>query len=253
MIFITILILFAPYPASAKMTLCDFDKTGPMIDSMFSSFYNVLTEEEFNYVDETYFKWRDGEIQDCSILNPYLRKINYLIYHEEILQERGISHLFPFTNEFFAQFPNLERVRIKTNQSEVPENLFHGLPHLKFVEIRGDNIETLPTDLFKQNNQLLEFDFISDAFIGDIEPEFFRNFPLIQVLGMPVLKLDVVPWHPPDDICTYNKHLKRLSLGRGSGSGASRTPSSCCAPEWLERFRKYEYDQGQGIIRQCSN
>ena len=235
MMFITILILFAPYPALAKMTLCDFDKTGPMIDTMFGSLYNVLTEEEFNYMDETYFKWRNGEIQDCSILDPYLRKINALTYHEEILQERGISHLFPFTNEFFAQFPNLEEVYIETNQSQVPENLFHGLPHLKHVEIEGNNIETLPTDLFKQNNQLIYLDFFSDAFIGDIEPEFFRNFPLIQVLGMPVIRPDVT-WHPPNDICTYNKHLINLDLGRARDS---RTPSSCCTRERLKIFTSY--------------
>ena len=247
MIFITILILFAPYPALAKMTLCDFDKTGPMIDTMFGSLYNVLTEEEFNYMDETYFKWRNGEMQDCSILDPYLRKINVLTYHEEDLQERGISHLFPFTNEFFAQFPNLEEVRIETNQSEIPENLFHGLPHLKVVEIEADNMSTLPTDLFKQNNQLIGLEFISDAFIGDIEPEFFRNFPLIERLEMPIPGSDVA-WHPPDDLCTYNKYLKILSIGAWSSS----IPSSCCAPEMLEKFIQYGSDQGRVAIHKCS-
>ena len=131
---------------------------------MFGSLYYVLTEEEFNYVDETYFKLTNGEMQDCSALDPYIHKINALAYYEY----EGDLDLFPLTNELFAQFPNLEEVRIETNQSEIPENLFHGLPHLKHVEIEADNMSTLPTDLFKQNNQLIYLDFFSDAFIGDI-------------------------------------------------------------------------------------
>ncbi len=246
-IFITILILFAPYPASAKMAFCDFEKNPRMLDSMYDGLYYVLTEEELNYVSETHIKLANGEIQDCSILDPYLRKVNVLAYDEEELQELGISHLFPFTNEFFAQFPNLEEVRIETNQSEIPENLFHGLPHLKVVEIEADNMSTLPTNLFKQNNQLIKFVFLGHALIRDIEPEFFRNFPLIEDLSMVPRNLGegMATWHPPDDICTYNKHLKDLSLG---SVYTTRAPSSCCTPEWLERFEK---NGEMSMRRQC--
>ena len=251
MIFITILILFAPYPASAKMTFSDFEKNPAMLSCAFGDLRNVLTEEEFNYVEETYIKLTNGEIQDCSILDPYLRKINFLCYYEDDMQELGISHLFPLTNEFFAQFPNLEEIRIETNQSQIPENLFHGLPHLKVVGIEARNMSTLPTDLFKQNNQLIVFDFVGHALIRDIEPEFFRNFPLIEVLIMVPDNLGegMATWHPPDDICTYNKHLKDLSLG---STYTTRAPSSCCTPEWLERFEK-NGDPTKSVRRQCSN
>ena len=226
---------WAATSSSAKITICDFEKNRNMLDCVYSGLLNVLTEEELNYVSETHIKLVNGEIQDCSILDPYIRKINFLCYYEEDLD---ISHLFPFTNEFFSQFPNLEEIKIKTNQSQVPENLFHGLPHLKVVEIRGNNIETLPTDLFKQNNQLLEFDMLSDSFRGVDDPKFFRNFPLIEVLRMTVHRPDVI-WHPPNDICTHNKHLVNMDLGRGSGSGSSRTPSSCCTRERLKMFTSY--------------
>ena len=229
---------WAATSSSAKITICDFEKHATMLSCVYRGLYDVLTEEEFDYVDETHTKLTNGEIQDCSILDPYLHKINFLCYYEEDLQELGISHLFPFTNEFFAQFPNLEVVRIETNQSQVPENLFHGLPHLKVVEISGDNIETLPTDLFKQNNQLLEFDMLGDSFRGVDDPKFFRNFPLIEALGMPVTREDVI-WHPPDDICTHNKYLVNMDLGRGVGSEFSRTPSSCCTRERLKMFTSY--------------
>lgn len=217
-----------------KITICDFEKHATMLSCVYRGLYDVLTEEEFDYVDETHTKLTNGEIQDCSILDPYLHKINALCYYEEDLQELGISHLFPFTNEFFAQFPNLEAVRIETNQSQVPETLFHGLPHLKVVEIRGNNIEILPTDLFKQNNQLLEFDMLSDSFRGVSDPKFFRNIPLLEELGMPVHRPDVI-WHAPDDLCTYNKHLVNIDLGRARDS---RTPSSCCTPRKLKIFEE---------------
>ena len=125
---------------------------------------------------------------------------------------------------YLNNIPAIEIVGINVQTQKIPENLFHGLPHLKNVSIVGV-IEKLPTHLFEQNSNLERFVIKSDEFIGFTDSQFFRYIPNLEELTvtMPSSPSDVPFLELPEDFCDVVPSLVSFSRRRS----VSKAPRSC--------------------------
>ncbi len=223
-----LLVLFFISSSFAKLSICQLPIG--MQDSIdWSLRENVLTEKEYNELIEKY------NTQGCSAFDPYLHRVDYIFYGSSEMNGESGKIALKLENKTLLHFPNLKGVTIRTDQSQIPETLLHGLPHLTYARIEGDNIETIPTKLFAQNPQLLEFRIHSKVFRGISDSEFFKQIPLVQVLGLVPARGVNGNW--PDDLCDHNKWLNVLLIGYEDG--VNKFPSSCCYERQFQIFGEH--------------
>ena len=178
---------------------------------------SMSKKDQWEEADELFLLFEE---KGCSALKPYkVSQLTQLTYVEEFA-DYPISE----ANDLFKQFPAIEIITVQVETQKIPENLFHGLPHLKEVFIFGI-IETLPIHLFEQNSNLEELNINSDEFIGFTDSQFFRYIPNLEELRVTMSSSpsDVPPVKLPEDFCDVVPSLVSFSRRRS----VSKAPRSC--------------------------
>ncbi|XP_051557132.1 carboxypeptidase N subunit 2 isoform X2 [Myxocyprinus asiaticus] len=181
----------------------------------------IVVASGLTYMDRSSFR-EDLRLTKLVILNNLLKTISYNTFENLVeLQEleiSGNSHLLTFKMQTFNKLTNLSRLSLNNNKISLDNDIFDPLQKLETLQLRGNNLSSLPNLLFHNLHNLLELD-LSLNHVSSLSADIFQNNSRLRVLSLQGNMISQLPegifshLDALEDLNLRNNHIINLNPG----------------------------------------